>query len=236
MPYRWRSTSRAVGQAVACLIFFVGLSPVTAVGQDSSEQWQELARLLEGSPRPESVKAVFTQERVSLLLDEPVRSAGTFVAKGSTARLSLTKPEPVEMRFDPAAMQIYFPDDHLVEHYPIPRAGLAYVTGRLEADRLAADFHLLALDRDETDAVLTLRLEPREDLREHLRSLTMRFDVVCGLVVGVQMVDVAGDITDMALTEIQTDVEVSDADVSLRLPDDVVHVYPAGDLDDAGAP
>lgn len=202
----------------------------------AAERWEEVARVLEASPTPASVTATFTQERISLLFDEPVRSKGRFVAKGKTARLSLVTPERVEMRFDDAAMQIFFPSDRILEHYRIPREGLAYTTGRPDPDLLAQDFTLLDLSQDPTSNVWTLSLEPRDALGDHLRSLTMRFDPALGLIVGTSIVDAAGDRTDIALTSIQTDVDVADADLELSVPDDVVHVYPEGSPNQAEGP
>ncbi|MEM1098199.1 MAG: outer membrane lipoprotein carrier protein LolA [Planctomycetota bacterium] len=228
--------------AAACLA--LGLLPLaghaaadeTSAVASESEGWQELVRVLEASPMPASVQARFTQERISLLLDEPVRSEGRFVAKGKTARLSLVTPERVEMRFDDAAMLIYFPGDRVLEHYRIPREGLAYATGRPDPDRLAQDFTLVDLSEDETSNLWTLTLEPRDALGDHLLSLTMRFDPALGLIVGTSIVDAAGDRTDIALTNIQTDVDVSDADLELSVPEDVVHVYPEGSPSAAEGP
>ncbi|MEM1445046.1 MAG: outer membrane lipoprotein carrier protein LolA [Planctomycetota bacterium] len=200
----------------------------TPAVQTESTRWQELTRLLEASPSPTSVTATFTQQRTSLLLDEPVVSEGRFVAKAKTARLSLVTPEPLEMRFDDASMQIYFPSDNVVEHYRIPREGIAYAAGRPDPDRLAQDFTLIELSQDPTGRLFTIGLEPNEALSEHLRSLTMEFDLRLGLIVGTSMIDAAGDRTDMALSKIQTDLEIADAELHLSVPEDAEHVYPEG--------
>ena len=193
-----------------------------------ADRWTQLTTLVDQAPQPESARATFVQERISLLLDEPVRSEGQFFASGKIARLSLTKPEPIEMRFDDQRMQIYYPRDNVLEIYRIPDNSLAYTTGRPDPETLAQNFTLSELNPTNQSHIITLVLTPKGGLTQHLQSLHIRFDTELGLIVGATSVDTAGDQTTMALTDIQTNVEVDESQLLLNVPDDAQVEQPEG--------
>eukprot|EP00752_Nemacystus_decipiens_P015802 g14112.t1 len=192
-----------------------------------TNRWEQLTELLEQSPKPESVRAVFTQKRTSLLLDEPVVSQGRFVAKGKTARLSLTKPAPVEMRFDEKRMQIYYPGDNVLEVYRVPPNSFTMTAGRPDPETLAKDFRLSDLTTDRDSGKVTLKLEPKGAARKHMQLLTLGFDPKLGLIVSATSIDAAGDQTVMQLTEAQMDQEVEDEEIALDVPDDARLLFKA---------
>lgn len=196
-----------------------------------AERWNQLGQILDQSPKPESVRAVFTQKRTSLLLDEPVVSRGRLVAKGETARLSLVEPSPVEMRFYSAQMHIYYPDDNVLEVYRIPPNGMAMTTGRPDPEALARDFRLADLSTDPRSGRVTLALEPRESVREHMQSLTLGFDPMLGLIVSASSTDAAGDRTDMEFSQVRINQTVADTEMALDVPDDARVEYPEGNFE-----
>ena len=217
-------------------LVLIGLFATLAIAQAESQpveppekkRWEQLTEILAQSPKPESVRAGFIQKRTSLLLDKPVVSQGRFVAKGQAARLSLTTPSPVEMRFDDKLMQIYYPDDNVLEVYRIPPKSIAITAGRPDPKSLAIDFKLSDLIVDKDSNMATLKLEPKGAARKHMQRLTLVFNARLGLIISAKSIDTAGDQTDMSLSEVKTNAKVKDSEIMLDVPDDARVEYPEG--------
>ena len=228
-----------------CVLLFAWAGDTTAQGSDNpdnttdqadpaeAQRWAQLDALLAKSPKPESIRATFVQKRTSLLLDKPVVSEGRFIAAGKVARLSLTQPAPLEMRFDDKRMHIYYPKDNVLEVYNVPQNSIAQTTGRPDAKRLAKDFKLTKISTDKASGLVTLTLEPKGDLTKHIQSLTLGFDPKLGLITAATTVDAAGDETAMALTDIKPGAKVEDAELELDVPDDARVEHPEGKPDKA---
>lgn len=213
-----------------CTVVFADRGDNNSKDQPDAEaqRWAQLKALIEASPKPESARATFVQERTSLLLDEPIKSEGRFVASGKVSRVSLGRPASIEMRIDDKRIKIYYPDDNVLEDYPLPEQGLPLATGRPDLDRLAQDFTLTAIDADQEGEVWTLSLQAKGKLRKHMQSVSLGFDTKLGLVVKAATVDAAGDRTVMSLKDVEPGAEVTDDELALDVPDDAEVVRPAG--------
>ena len=224
--------------AVLCCIAYALVSALTApaLGQTKDKQddqgeakrWAQLDALLKKSPKPKSIRAAFVQQRTSLLLDKPVVSKGRFVAAEKVARLSLTKPAPVEMRFDDKFMKIYYPKDNVLEVYNVPSNGIALTTGRPDTKRLAKAFTLRGLTTDKKSGLVTLALKPKGNMRKQLKSLALGFDPKLGLIVSAASVDTAGDKTTIAIKDIKPGAKVDPSELKLDVPDNARVEYPEG--------
>lgn len=194
--------------------------------QDEGKRWDRLAEAVKKTPQPKTVRARFEMTRTSLLLTEPITSAGRFVASGDVCRWSLGKPESVEVRIDAKQMKIYYTDDKLLEVYPIPEQGLPLASRRPDLDQLKKDFRLRSLA--EADGVMDIELEARGGMREHLISMSLSFNLESGAMTRVATTDPAGDQTTMTLSDLETDKKVGEDELKLEIPEDARVVHPAG--------
>lgn len=219
----------AFGHAMASSPHAAASSPHAAGGTTSpqeTERWKQAERVLANAPKPEAVRAHYVQTRTSVLLNEPVRSEGRFIAADGVARWSLNTPVLLEMRVDADRMRIYYVADRVVEVYPVTGYALPIAQGRPDLKNLSKNFHLRRVTQDKK--LWSMHFEAREAMRSSMLSLVVDFDSAAGVIVSATTTDAAGDLTHIALKDIDTTDPIDADELALNVPADARVVYPAG--------
>ncbi|MGB0766538.1 MAG: LolA family protein [Phycisphaeraceae bacterium] len=202
----------------------LGVSSVRAEASES-ERWERLAKVLETSPTPKTVRGTFEQVRTSLLLSEPITSEGSFISAGAVSRWSLGKPDSIEVRLDAESMRIYYAEDNVLEIYPVTEQSIPALNQRPDLERLASDFRLVGIDIDER--VVSIELVAKGKMRKHLQALRLVYDANKGVLRQLVTTDPAGDTTRMTLTNIVIDEPIEEQALDLEVPDDARVERPA---------
>ena len=174
----------------------------------------------------QDLTADFQQHKYTTLLKKPLVSSGTLRIKGSAMRWDARKPQPNVIAIDESSIQMYYPRQKALEIYPIERR-----LSQLAASpifRLDAMRDHFAIERsewtDETVDVpeehLTIRLLPtRLELREHLESVTILFNLESGQVAAAAIAYPDQDRLVLIFANVHINTGLSDEDVALVVPE-----------------
>jgi len=180
------------------------------------------------------LKADFTQEKFTPLLKKPMISTGTISIKGSAALWTTAQPSPTVMRIDAKEAKLFFPEQKVVEIYPVDQqlgALAASPFPRLEVTKKYFMFERIAAKELSPDADeakhLALRMKPIDaELRKHLDEVSVLLEISSGLVLQAQTIDADGDRTVMKFSNIKTNTGLKDRDVEMDLPPGVKITHP----------
>ncbi|HJN81122.1 MAG TPA: outer membrane lipoprotein carrier protein LolA [Phycisphaerales bacterium] len=186
------------------------------------------------------LRADFEQKRYTPLLQRPLVSNGTVMAAGDRMRWDTTSPSPSSMLVGRTAVELYYPEDHLIEVYPVDRgfmdlAGvpmprLSILSKRFDISRLNP------LDMDPTcdgDRYLAIELVPRaEDLRNYVTAVQMLIDGSRAIATIVVMTGPDGDRTEIVFSNTQLNTGLVEDRLVLDVPEGVRRVQPLSDIKD----
>ncbi len=182
------------------------------------------------------LSADFEQKKFTPMLKQPMVSSGTLQVKGAAARWETLKPEPSIMRIDDRELRIYYPNQKVIEVYPIGdevRRLTASPLPRLASIR--AEFFIAQINPHELDpeastqTAVGLELKPRGDkLKEHVSSVRVLLDSTSGCATRVEVIDPDGDRTVLAFSRIKMNTGIRDSDLELKTLNGVKVVKPLG--------
>ncbi|HWB52958.1 MAG TPA: hypothetical protein VG722_02155, partial [Tepidisphaeraceae bacterium] len=82
---------------------------------------------------------------------------------------------------------------------------------------------------------LALRLTPIGEMSRHVRQVRVLLAVESGFIVRMELTDADEDRTVISFSDIHTNVGLSEADVELKLPEDVKVTHPLAGLESEGS-
>lgn len=182
----------------------------------------------------------FEQRKFTPLLKKPLVSSGKVRVRGPVVRWDTDKPSPSIMRIDDKELRIYYPDQKVVEVYPIgedmrrlsssPLPRLESIRSQFAISRIEAK----DLDPDADPAkVVAMRLTPTAPgLKEHITSVRVLIDVASACTLRMEMTDPDGERTLIVFTQVKINPGVAEADVALKVPSGVRELRP---LEGAGS-
>jgi outer membrane lipoprotein-sorting protein len=193
-------------------------STTPATAPNDQALWDELVALDALSSKVESLEGRFEQQKQTPLLRRPMVSSGRIQARGDTALWTTTRPRPTVMLVNPRELQLYYPDDRVLEIYPIMGDLGAMAASPLP--RLATLKRFFQFARDEVAELdptadpqqrLAVRLTPIDpELARHIQQVRVLLDRRSGLVLVAQTLDVDGDRTTIRFDELRTGQDVGD--------------------------
>lgn len=181
--------------------------------------------------------AEFEQKKFTPLLKKPMVSSGTVKAKGSAMLWDTRAPEPTMMRVDEKEVRIFYPNQKIVEVYPLEGQLSALAASPLP--RLASlipHFRFAAakgadLGEEERADRLVVELTPIDkSLREHVDHVTVLIDAERGFILAFQLIDADGERTVIRFTNVKTNGKLDDGKLELKLPEGVKTVRPLENL------
>ncbi len=179
------------------------------------------------------VSADFQEKVFTAMLKKPLSSQGVVFVKGKRTHWKTIKPTAVSLLTGGDHIAIYYPSRNTVEMYaldqhlralaisPLPRLAMLRRNFVIEPDVRSSE--------PTPENVLRLRLVPKnEAVREYIEEIFVRVDESIGMANQVEMIDADGDRTVITFTNIRTNVGLTDAQVELEIPKNVITIYPLG--------
>ena len=174
------------------------------------------------------LSAKFTQEKFTALLRKPLVSSGTVRVKGGKVRWDTEKPEPAVLASDAKEIKLYYPDQKLVEVYPLDQRMAEFAANPLP--RLATLRKLFTIEQEPLkdfgtegatdERQLALKLTPKDAaLREHVESVRVLLDVSAAHILKAETTDADEDRTLITFSDVKPNAGLTDADVDLVLPE-----------------
>ena len=175
------------------------------------------------------LRAEFEQRQQSSLLKRPLVSKGRLWSKDDIVLWETNEPRKIKMLVTKEEVQIFYPDDKLVEVYgldnrfreaaggPLPR--LAQLKERFELSQMEPkDFGEPPASKD----LIALRLTPKSaELKKYISSVRVLIDERIPCANRIIISDPDGDQTEIQFLNVRINTGVKEAEVSLHLPDGV---------------
>lgn len=230
---------KLLGPILAGLLGFLPIclgqeAPKPATSAEDPALIRKLEAIDQKAAAAADLTAEFEQKKFTAMLKQPMASSGTLKVKGTAVRWDTLKPEPSVMRIDERELRIYYPNQKVIEVYPIGdevRRLTASPLPRLAAIR--AEFFIAQVNPRELDPAadpertVGLKLTPRgERLKEHVLSVTVLLDASTGSATRVEVTDPDGDRTVLAFSRVKVNTGVRESDLELKAPEGVKVVNP----------
>ena len=206
----------------------------------TGELWARLTALDAKAAAIDDLTANFQQQKFTPLLKKPMVSSGTVLVKGQAMLWKTTDPQPTSMRVDEKQVSLYYPQEKIVEIYPVTGELSALASSPLpRLAMLVKHFHFAPatakeMGLDEEPATQALRLTPSEpSLRQHVERVTVLIDGQRGFMVACELIDADGERTLIRFSHVKVNVSLDEAALRLELPPDVKQVHP---LESLGSP
>ncbi len=203
------------------------LAAAPATHPADPQLWTEMQQVDAAAARAAAVRADFRQERFTPLLKRPLVSTGTVVARGPVSLWTTAAPRPSAMRVTADQIRLYYPDQAVVESYPVQgQLGALAASPLPRLDVLAKFFTFDRLPNADAGA-LALRLTPStEGLRQHVREVRVTLDRATGAIRRTETIDADGDRTLLTFAHADLHATVTDADLELHVPAGTREVEP----------
>jgi len=175
------------------------------------------------------IRADFEQRKKTAMLKKPLVSKGRLLSKGETVLWDTREPRRMSLLVTASEVRMFYPDDKLVEIYPLDARFKGAAGGPLpRLGTLRERFELAELDVKEfdvtgpTDGLLGLRLTPKSDeLRRHIASVRVLIDERVPCATRVVITDPDGEQTEIRFSSVKINTGVADAELKLDLPEGV---------------
>ena len=199
---------------------------------DSTEFAQRLRQIDERGLQVRDVTARFNQAKHTALLKKPMHSEGTVRMRrnGQAAimRWETTKPHPSTIVTTDSELQIYYPNQSLLEIYPL-ESELAQLAGsplpQLEFARkyfTIEECRWEGLDPKQAERRLAVRLTPMEErLREHVLEVRVLIDMQTACIINAEIDYPDNERLVLAFSEIRVNTGVEESELRLRVGADV---------------
>jgi outer membrane lipoprotein-sorting protein len=205
-----------------------------------SKLWSELQQIDARSAHIDSVTADFEQRKFTTMMKRPLISTGHVTASGTTALWKTDKPEPTTMLVTPKEIRIYYPQQAVVEIYPVQgQLGALAASPLPRLDTLQKFFTFerdsaASLDPAATDEkCLAVRLTPSNDeLRQHVKQVRVLLDRATGAIRLAETTDTDGDRTVMTFSKMKLGDALPKDALKLNIPPGTKEVHPLEGLGD----
>jgi outer membrane lipoprotein-sorting protein len=177
--------------------------------------------------RIKDLKADFRQEKQTPLLKKPLVSTGVLLVKGTRTLWKTQSPEPTAMLIDPEQIRILYPDQKVLEIYPV-RGQLGALAAsplpRLMVLEQFFTFKRIGVDQLKPEApddqYLAVALTPRDpSLAEHIQGVQVLLERKTGFILLARTLDAGGDRTTLRFTHLQANTGLPDAALDLHVPE-----------------
>lgn len=216
-----------------------GAAAIPSVADDRQDEIDanlesRLRAIDERSQSVTDLTAEFVQLKHTPLLRKPLESKGVIKVRGERMRWDTTNPSPSVMTVNENEMRIYFPQESLMEVYPLDsQIGRIAASPLPRLDDVRKQFTLA--ETPWTGAAkaprssLSLRLVPREDsLRKHVLEVLVLIDEQTGCVVASQMLYPDHERLELSFQNIKRNVGLDEDAVALDVPPGTAVSYPIG--------
>jgi outer membrane lipoprotein-sorting protein len=213
-------------------------TPATAPAPVDPELWSMMSAIDAKVAQITDLRATFTQEKHTPLLKKPLTSTGEVRVKGTRTLWRTDAPERSVMLVDGSEIRLYYPDQRMMEIYPVHgRLGALAASPLPRLDVLREFFTFEQIDAsDDKPNILDVRLTPTdESLREHVDEVRVRLNRDTGLIEQVETIDPDGDRTVIRFTDTRINAGLSDDDLRLDVPEGTTVSRPLEGLDSEGA-
>ncbi len=183
-----------------------------------------------------TLRAKFVQRKHTPLLKKALESSGRVTTKGGNARWDTVAPRRSVMTTDPRGLQIFYPDQQVLEKYslggdlrglvgsPLPTLGALRESFDISPGK-ASDLG----GSDDDDSLLVIELLPKTvELKGHVARVRVLIDTRIPAARRIQFVDVDGERTEIEFKDVEVNKPVADAEVSQDMPPGTREVYPLG--------
>lgn len=231
--------------AIVVAAGLIGGTTKEAAGPDGQESAARETRfadnaiqeLQQASESIEDVTASFRQIRHTPLLRRPLESRGRIHLNDEVMVWETEEPHRSTMSVSDEEMRIYYPDDALLEIYPLS-AGYAGLNAAplLRPQQLLERFDIQSIERNEADAsLLSLHLSPtHENLRRRLASVVLDVEADTAIVRRGEMTTPDGERTEVHFADVQVNTGRQIDDVTRDIPSGTDVVRPASDRQGRG--
>lgn len=230
----------ALALALGLLGGIVGAQSPERPGEVPDGLWQRLLAADAAAAQLQGFSAHFTQEKHTALLRRPLVSSGTVAALGGVVLWRTEEPAPSLLRVDGRDLRLLYPEDKLLEVYPLdarwaelvasPVPRLASLVERFRIEALPAEAAPSA--PASSSGSLALRLTPRQN---ELARFVDRVDLALvperGFAEWVEIVDPDGERTVIAFTEVRSGAAPEDVELDLEEGTEVRHPLGSGPSD-----
>jgi outer membrane lipoprotein-sorting protein len=196
-----------------------------------------LEKLQQASEQVRDLTATFEQIRHTPLLRQPLESRGSIHVNEKAMIWETREPHRSTMSISDDELRLYYPDDALLEIYPLSAAYAGMnVTPLLRPRELREHFDIRSVERDGADeSLLTLHLSPRQaDLQDRLASIVLEVARESALVRRGEMTTPDGERTEFRFTGVQVNTGPQIKDVTRNVPEGTHVVRPASDVQGRG--
>ena len=221
--------SSAYLRAGVLLLLCLAAAPATRPADP--QLWAEMKQIDAAAGRAAAVTADFYQEKFTPLMKRPLVSTGRVVARGPVSLWTTAAPRPSVMRVTADRIRIYYPDQAVVESYPVQGQLGALVASPLPRLDVLAKFFTFDRLPNPDPAALAVRLTPAtDDLRQHVRRVDVTLDRATGAIRRAETTDADGDRTVLTFDHADLRAPVADGDLELRFPPNTRQVEPLAGL------
>ena len=219
-----RGSARIFSRSVA-LMTLIAAAPSTA--PVDPQLMAELQQVDAAAATASTITAGFRQEKFTPLMKRPLVSTGRVAARGPVSLWTTAAPRPSTMRVTADQIRIYYPDQAVVELYPVQGNLAALAASPLPRLAVLEQFFSFArLPASDADT-LPLRLLPTtDDLRQHVREVLVTLDRRTGAIRRTETTDADGDRTVLTFDHADLHAAVTDADLALTVPPNTREVQP----------
>lgn len=192
------------------------------------------------------LRASFEQRKKTALLKKPIVSSGTLSCKGESVLWRTQKPRESQLLVTPDKVTVHYPADKLAEVYPVGARFRDAAGGPLpRLPKLREKFEMREMSRDEMKAIgvepaadrLCVVLTPKsDDLKKYVAKVRVVLDTKVPCADRVVVSDPEGDETEIRFSSVTINVNMTDAELELNLPEGTKLSTPGADSPKAQNP
>ncbi len=216
---------------VVVLLLAVG---VAAAGDDDAALTEMLEQLDGRIEKIDDLTARFEQRKHTVLLREPIVSAGTVRVAGQQLRWDTRTPAASSMLMDESVLKIHYPDHNTLEVYALDdRLGQLAASPLPRLSTLREHFHITRDDpRDDIDRPhVSLHLTPRsKELAEHVQQVRVALDEQHGYLLRMEMTDIDEERTVIVFDRHRVNTGIDGEALELQVPAGTRTVRPLEDV------
>ena len=196
--------------------------------------WSRMLEINQRSIAIEDLVARFRQEKHTSLLKRPLVSTGTVRVRGEVMRWDIEAPEPTVMLVTDREVQLYYPQQKVVESYTIDQQLASLASSplpRLSVLREHFAFKPIEASQmdppSDVDDLLAIELTPlKEAIAEHITRVRVLLDASAGYILRVEMTDADEDRTVIIFSDVKANTGLGPEALELKLPRDVTVTRP----------
>lgn len=174
------------------------------------------------------LSAQFTQTKTTAVLRKPLVSQGQINVRGSQTRWITLSPRPSAMSTSTGEIHLYYPQQKVLEIYPLDRKLSELVASPLPPiailrryfDIAPATAELTGLSTtQEIEKPIHLRLTPRdEQIAEYVQRIDVLIDSTTGLALAMAMTNATDERTVVEFTQVTINPGLKDEDLQIQIP------------------